>query len=104
MKHDDTAASHGIFLGDVRNLSIRSFAIMTSLSDRMVCSGLISKQPYIHDERSNRLWMTDPGREAAILVKKELIPVNARLKEVFSEEEMVVVTRWLESILQRFPS
>ncbi|HFF8809487.1 TPA: MarR family winged helix-turn-helix transcriptional regulator [Klebsiella pneumoniae] len=99
LQHQD-----GLLIGEVADALNIAASAMTSLSDRMARSGLISKQPDIHDKRSNRLWMTDPGREAAIMAKKQLIPVNARLKEGFSEEEMVVVARWLESIPPRFPS
>ncbi|MCV4340571.1 MarR family winged helix-turn-helix transcriptional regulator [Pseudomonas capsici] len=74
---------------------------MTGLADRMVKSGLIERRVDEHDKRSYRLWLTEAGRTAILQASGELAPLNEKLTQAFSDEEMEVVSRWLAAVRDR---
>ncbi|MDD0975047.1 MarR family winged helix-turn-helix transcriptional regulator [Pseudomonas fontis] len=75
---------------------------MTGLADRMLRAGLIERRVDALDKRINRLWLTERGRAAATTAQHELAPLNRKLSEGFTEDEMHVVARWLSAVGQRF--
>lgn len=94
-------AQDGALSGEVATALDIAPSAMTGLADRMVRSGLIERRVDGQDKRSYRLWLTDTGREAAQQATTELGPLNARLTEAFTEQELEVVSRWLIAVRQR---
>lgn len=76
---------------------------ITGLADRMQKLGLIERKIDTQDMRVWRLWLTDEGKKATELAKKNLINTNEKLTEGFTAEEMDVVARWLKSFQEKFP-
>ncbi|WP_322011750.1 MarR family winged helix-turn-helix transcriptional regulator [Paraburkholderia sp. J12] len=77
---------------------------MSGLADRTERAGLIERYADETDRRASRLWLTAEGRAAMKRSRSGLTELNARLTEGFSEEEIEVVARWLESLQEKFPA
>jgi MarR family transcriptional regulator, organic hydroperoxide resistance regulator len=74
---------------------------MSGLANRLEQSGYVVRKRDPEDGRAIRLFQTEEGRAAGQRAKSRLGTLNAKLSEGFSEAEMVVVGRWLESLPQR---
>ncbi|WP_407729238.1 MarR family winged helix-turn-helix transcriptional regulator [Pseudomonas helleri] len=94
-------AQDGALSGEVASALDIAPSAMTGLADRMVKSGLIDRRIDGQDKRSYRLWLTETGREAALLATTELAPLNATLTQDFTDKELEVVSRWLTAVRQR---
>ncbi|WP_454719775.1 MULTISPECIES: MarR family winged helix-turn-helix transcriptional regulator [Cupriavidus] len=77
---------------------------MSGLVDRMAFAGLVERRADADDGRASRIWLTPAGRAARTRAKAGLAQLNARLTEGFSEAEMAVVARWLQSLQDKFPA
>ncbi len=77
---------------------------MSGLADRMEVLGLIERRRDETDGRVWRLWLTDQGKTAAERSKANLAKMNALLADGFSEAEIEVVARWLQSLQDKFPA
>jgi DNA-binding MarR family transcriptional regulator len=75
---------------------------VSGLVDRMTAANLIRRRADPDDGRAWRLWLTQAGRDALAQSKAELTAINARLMEGFSDTEIDVVARWLESFQSKF--
>lgn len=69
---------------------------MSGLADRMEQRGLLERRADEHDARAARLFITPEGRERAKAALAHVRPANKKLCEGFTDEELDVVTRWLE--------
>ena len=77
---------------------------MSGLADRMEVLGLIERRRDETDGRVWRLWLTDQGKTAAERSKANLAKMNSLLADGFSEAEIEVVARWLQSLQDKFPA
>lgn len=76
---------------------------ISGLVDRMTAAKLIQRRADPDDGRAWRLWLTPAGRAALAQAKAELLRINARLTDGFSDAEIEVVARWLTSFQGKFP-
>ena len=76
---------------------------MSGLVDRVERAGLVERHSDELDRRASRLWLTTAGRAALKRAKSGLAELNARMTEGFTESEIDVVARWLESLQDKFP-
>lgn len=94
----------GALVGDVAQALCIGAPSMSGLVDRLERAGLVERRRDAQDGRAVRLHMTETGRVAALRAKAVLAALNAQLTQGFSESEIDVVARWLESLQAKFPS
>jgi len=75
---------------------------ISGLVERMAAAKLIRRRVDPEDGRVWRLWLTPAGRIALGQAKAELVRIQARLTEGFSDAEIEVVARWLSSFQSKF--
>lgn len=93
----------GALIGDVAQALRIGAPSMSGLADRMARAGLLERRRDSVDGRAIRLFQTDAGRTAAQGAKSVLAALNAQLHEGFSEAEIALVARWLDSLQTKFP-
>lgn len=71
---------------------------ISGLVQRTAAQAWVSRQPCEHDKRTQRVWLTQEGRQQLPPLKQSLSRINARLTEGFSEEELRTVARWLTHV------
>jgi DNA-binding MarR family transcriptional regulator len=76
---------------------------MSGLVDRMCKADLIERRQNEQDGRKWHLWLRPEGGEALSQGKEGLAELNAILTDGFTEEEIEIVGRWLESLQTKFP-
>ena len=92
----------GAMLKDLgKELGVNASAI-TALVDRMGEAGLVQRKTSATDDRAQRLFATAAGTKIAIAARPILARLNAQLLQGFSESEIEVVDRFLNSITERF--
>jgi DNA-binding MarR family transcriptional regulator len=74
----------------------------TMLIDRLEQAGLVRREPDDDDHRSIRLFATAAGSAKATAARPILSRLGKKLTLPFSDNEIAVVARFLESILERF--
>ena len=84
-----------------RELSIDNSAI-TGLVDRLEIAGLAVRRPHPRDRRTYLVEITDMGRSAAAKALDLVHTVNAEISAGFSEDEMVVFKRVVNSFFTKF--
>lgn len=95
-------ANEGCLLRELAaTLGLNNSAI-TGLSNRMESNGLVQKRACEHDGRASRIFLTDLGREKVKASKPLLKRLNAEICDGFSDEELDVVTRFLNEMTRRF--
>ncbi len=82
-------------------LGINKSAV-TMLADRMEHAGLVRRAPSDEDRRAVRLFATPAGLAKAAAARPILARLTRKLTQPFDEDEMAVVARFLESIIERF--
>jgi DNA-binding MarR family transcriptional regulator len=82
-------------------LGINKSAI-TALIDRMEAAKLVRRQPSEDDGREVHLHATPDGLAKSTAARPILARLNSRLTDGFSEREIAIVGRFLQSILERF--
>ena len=93
--------SDGALIGEVAQALNIGAPAMSGLASRLEQAGYVVRQRDSEDGRAIRLYQTEEGRLAGQGAKAALGALNAKLSEGFSEDEMAVVGRWLESLPQR---
>lgn len=95
-------ANNGCLSKDLAaTLGLRNSAI-TGLSNRMEQNGLVEKRACEFDGRASRIFLTDLGRQKVKASKPLLKRFNDEIRNGFSDEELDVVTRFLNEMTQRF--
>ncbi len=92
----------GCTLGDLAERLDLNASAVTGLSDRLERAGFIARKPSETDRRVTNLFLTPAGKDRVRAAKPLLADVNARLCEGFSEEEIALVARFLDTTVQRF--
>ncbi len=98
------AQHDGVLIGEIAAALDLAPSAMTGLADRMSKAGYVERRRDTIDGRAMRLHLTDSGREALAVARRGLADINARLADGFSEQELEVVARWLESLQHKFAS
>jgi len=93
----------GALIGDTAEALDVAPSAMTGLVDRMERAALVERRPDPKDGRAQRLHLTDKGRGAREAAKDGLDSLNHRLADGFSDAELAVVARWLQSLAGKFP-
>lgn len=93
--------SEGCQLKDLsRGLGLNNSAI-TGLVHRMEAQGLVLRRPCEDDGRAFRLFMTPLGREKAEAGIPLVREMNELLREDFTEEELEIAARFLQTVMVR---
>lgn len=82
-------------------LGINKSAI-TMLIDRMERAGLVRREPSGHDRRAVQLFATPAGIAKTASARPILARLTRKLIQPFDQDEVAIVVRFLESILERF--
>ena len=75
---------------------------VTGLVGRMVKNNLIIRQACEDDARASRLYLTQLGQTKAPQIKPLMKEFNEKLTQGFSEDEIDVVLRFLNNIVDDF--
>lgn len=97
------AEKDSALIGELADALMTVPSVMTGLIDRMCQTQLIVRKRDIANGRQIRISITESGRAAARLTTEQLDAFNERLREGFTDQEMIVVTKWLISLQQKFP-
>lgn len=92
------ARHDGALIGEVAQALMIGAPAMSGLANRMEQAGLIARRRDAIDGRAIRLYLTEQGQLVRQRAQADLLILNAKLTEGFSEAEMKVVARWLESL------
>jgi len=84
-----------------RALDLNKSAV-TGLVARMVKNGLLEKGGLADDARAVTLTATPVGLDKVTQMKPLISALNARLAEEFNDEELLVIARFLNFIIQTF--
>jgi DNA-binding MarR family transcriptional regulator len=84
-----------------RELSIDNSAT-TGLVDRLEKAGLAARRPHPGDRRTFLIEITDSGSEALEKAHTVVRKVNSRIKEGFSDQEMDVFRKVVNTVFTRF--
>lgn len=96
------AKQPGCLLKDLAsNLDLNNSAL-TGLAGRMEENGLIQRQPCEQDGRASRLYLTPLGQSKIEQARPLIAQLNNALTQDFTTEEIQVVLRFLNHLLQRF--
>ena len=109
-----TAARHGLLmavrdddagvpLGDLSRELALSASSLSGLIDRMNRSGLVERVPDSEDGRAFRLRLTTAGCTARKVAVRRARALNERLRDGFTDSELLVVARWLGSVSEKLP-
>lgn len=88
--------------GDLAERLDLNASAVTGLADRLEKAGFITRRPHEDDRRVTLLSLTDAGRDRVRASKPLMADVNSQLTEGFSDEEMALITRFLDTTAQRF--
>ncbi len=77
-------------------------AAASTLTARMEANGLVERQPCESDGRAWRIALTGKAKTLLPAIRPLLLELNQALTEGFSEEEIRVVLRFLNHVLNRF--
>ncbi|MEC8428407.1 MAG: MarR family transcriptional regulator [Pseudomonadota bacterium] len=75
---------------------------VTGLAGRMEGNELIERKPCELDGRATRLYLSEKGRDILPQIFPLSRELSDRMSEDFSEEEMEIVIRFLNQMLERF--
>jgi len=92
----------GCLLKDLSGALNLNNSAMTGLSNRLENNELAFKKPCPEDGRASRLFITAKGRKAVEGSFPLMAEMNAALSAEFSDEELDVVARFLNHLIERF--
>ena len=75
---------------------------VTGLVGRMMKNDLVSRQSCNDDARASRLYLTELGQTKAPQIKTLMKEFNEKLTKDFSDDEIDVVLRFLNNIVNNF--
>jgi DNA-binding MarR family transcriptional regulator len=96
------STNDGALMGEVAQALSIGAPAMSGLAARLEKAGYLTRMQDPGDGRAFRLYQTEEGRLAGQRAKVALGALNARLRHGFSDEEMAIVGRWLESVVENF--
>lgn len=96
------ARDEGCQLKDLaRSLNLNNSAL-TGLAGRMEQKGLVERRPCEQDGRASRLYLTDLGRQKIDAAKPLITQLNASMIEGFNNDEVTVILRFLNHLVNDF--
>lgn len=87
---------------DLSRELLQNKSAVTTLTDRMERNDLITKSASATDGRASLLHLTPKGREIGRKAIPYIIKYNRELMKGFSVEDITVIDRFFESIMERF--
>lgn len=96
--------NNGLLMKELADVLMLDKSAVTGLAKRMVANDLIVRVPSENDARASFLTVTTKGNEKLELGLKLLKGVNKQMSEGFTEDELVIVSRFLEHITSTFAS
>ena len=92
----------GCLLVDLSRELMQNKSAITTLVERMEKNGFIEKVPSPIDKRASQLFLTPNGQEICKLSLPFIALYDQNIIEGFKEEELKIVTRFLNSIIDKF--
>ena len=92
----------GCSLSELADLLDLNKSAVTGLVQRMARAGTLRREPNPDDARGSLLFVTPKGHEVRERAKPLLKRLNTELTHGFSVEEIDVVLRFLNSVVERF--
>lgn len=77
-------------------------AAVTGLASRMKKNGLILRKPCEQDGRASLLYLSETGKEKLPQIFPLVQQINESLLEAFSDDELDVVIRFLNHVINTF--
>ena len=96
LKKDYMTMSELSSLLDIDNSTI------TRLSDRLIRQGLVERARDDSDRRISKLAITDRGKAEGVKAIRIAKAINAEIRKGFTDEEIEIFTRVLESFFEKF--
>lgn len=96
LKHD------GCLFKDLSKILSQNKSATTTLVERMEKNGLIIKKKSQSDGRASHLFLTDKGRDISEKAKPRVVELNHRLLGPFTDDEIKIVHRFLDSIIENY--
>lgn len=96
------ATNEGCLLKDLAHSLNLNNSALTGLAARMEHNGLIERRPCELDGRASRLYLTLLGRSKINSAKPLISQLNAAMTEGFNEQEVQVILRFLNRLLNEF--
>jgi DNA-binding MarR family transcriptional regulator len=94
--------NEGCLQKDLAKILGLNHSAVTGLVGRMIKNGLINRQTCDDDARASRLYLTELGQTKAPQIKPLMQEFNEKLTKGFSEDEIDVVLRFLNNIVDDF--
>jgi DNA-binding MarR family transcriptional regulator len=92
----------GCQLVDLSRELLQNKSAITTLIERMEKNGLLQKVPSQTDKRASQLFITTKGRELSMNALPFVTAYDRVLADGFSEDELEIVTRFLDIVINRF--
>jgi DNA-binding MarR family transcriptional regulator len=96
------ATNEGCLLKDLAHSLNLNNSALTGLAARMEHNGLIERRACEQDGRASRLYLTLLGRSKINSAKPLISQLNAAMTEGFNEQEVQVILRFLNRLLNEF--
>jgi len=96
------ATNEGCLLKDLAHSLNLNNSALTGMAARMEHNGLIERRPCELDGRASRLYLTLLGRSKINSAKPLISQLNAAMTEGFNEQEVQVILRFLNRLLNEF--
>lgn len=92
----------GCLFKDLSNVLLQTKSAITTLVERMKKNGLIVIKKSNNDKRASNIYLTDKGREIGNMAKPMTSELNQKLTENFSNEEVEIIHRFLDNIIDGY--
>lgn len=92
----------GCLLVDLARELLQNKSAITTLVERMDKNELIRKKPSLTDGRAYQLFLTDKGKAIGQQALPYVSAYNSELVKDFTPEEIAVIDRFFDTIIQRF--
>ncbi|MCT7357794.1 MarR family winged helix-turn-helix transcriptional regulator [Thalassolituus pacificus] len=96
------ATNEGCLLKDLAHSLNLNNSALTGLAARMEHNGLIERRACEQDGRASRLYLTLLGRSKIDSARPLISQLNAAMTEGFNEQEVQVILRFLNRLLNEF--
>jgi DNA-binding MarR family transcriptional regulator len=91
----------GCSLSDVANVLDTNKSALTALARRLEASGVVRRRPNPDDARGTNLFLTEKGKDVRARSLAVIRRLTAEATEGFSERELDVLFRFLNSVVDR---
>lgn len=92
----------GCQLVDLSRELLQNKSAITTLVERMIKNGLLTKRPCSRDGRAFRLYLTDKGRSTGVAALPHVADYNRRLSDGLTPPELVVLNRFFDEVMDKF--